>query len=259
MKHTVLVTGSSRGIGRAIAERFARDGHRVAIHCHVRRAEADALKAALQQEHLSVMAVQGDVSKEAEVARMLEEIRAYFGPVDVLVNNAGIALPQQLLTDCTVADWDRLFAVNVRGAFLCCRGVLPDMVRKKRGSIVNLSSMWGVTCGSCEAPYSASKAALIGLTKALAREVAPSGIRVNCVAPGLHRNGDERRADRRRTRGHPAGHPAAAAGHAGGRGRGHRVPRAGRGALPHRAGARLRRRLERLSSAPRHYSRLPEG
>lgn len=185
MKHTVLVTGSSRGIGRAIAERFARDGHRVAIHCHVRRAEADALQAALQQEHLSVMAVQGDVSKEAEVARMLEEIRAYFGPVDVLVNNAGIALPQQLLTDCTVADWDRLFAVNVRGAFLCCRGVLPDMVRKKRGSIVNLSSMWGVTGGSCEAPYSASKAALIGLTKALAREVAPSGIRVNCVAPGF--------------------------------------------------------------------------
>ena len=185
MKHTVLVTGSSRGIGRAIAERFARDGHRVAIHCHVRRAEADALKAALQQEHLSVMAVQGDVSKEAEVARMLEEIRAYFGPVDVLVNNAGIALPQQLLTDCTVTDWDRLFGVNVRGAFLCCRGVLPDMVRKKRGSIVNLSSMWGVTGGSCEAPYSASKAALIGLTKALAREVAPSGIRVNCVAPGF--------------------------------------------------------------------------
>lgn len=185
MKHTVLVTGSSRGIGRAIAERFARDGHRVAIHCHMRRAEADALQAALQQEHLSVMAVQGDISKETEVARMLEEIRAYFGPVDVLVNNAGIALPQQLLTDCTAADWDRLFAVNVRGAFLCCRGVLPDMVRKKRGSIVNLSSMWGVTGGSCEAPYSASKAALIGLTKALAREVAPSGIRVNCVAPGF--------------------------------------------------------------------------
>lgn len=185
MKHTVLVTGSSRGIGRAIAERFARDGHRVAIHCRVRRAEADALRVALQQEHLSVMAVQGDVSEEAEVARMLEEIRAYFGPVDVLVNNAGIALPQQLLTDCTAADWDRLFAVNVRGAFLCCRGVLPDMVRKKRGSIVNLSSMWGVTGGSCEVPYSASKAALIGLTKALAREVAPSGIRVNCVAPGF--------------------------------------------------------------------------
>ena len=185
MKHTVLVTGSSRGIGRAIAERFARDGHRVAIHCRVRRTEADALKAALQQEHLSVMAVQGDVSKEAEVARMLEEIRAYFGPVDVLVNNAGIALPQQLLTDCTAADWDRLFAVNVRGAFLCCRGVLADLLQAKRGSLVNLSSMWGVTGGSCEVPYSASKAALIGLTKALAREVAPSGIRVNCVAPGF--------------------------------------------------------------------------
>lgn len=185
MKYTVFVTGSSRGIGRAIAERFARDGHRVAIHCHTRRTEADALCGRLRAERLSVMAVQGDVSDEADVARMVGEIQAHFGAVEILVNNAGVALPQQLLTDCTAADWDRLFAVNVRGAFLCSRAVLPAMVKKQRGSIVNISSMWGVTGGSCEAPYSASKAALIGLTKALAKEVAPSGIRVNCVAPGF--------------------------------------------------------------------------
>lgn len=185
MKHTVFVTGSGRGIGRAIAERFARDGHRVVIHCCAHRAQAQALFDKLRAEHLSVMLVQGDVSVESETLAMTEEVRAHFGPADILINNAGVALPQQLLTDCSTADWDRVFAVNVRGAFLMSRAVLPDMVRRQRGSIVNLSSMWGVTGGSCEVPYSASKAALIGFTKALAKEVAPSGIRVNCVAPGF--------------------------------------------------------------------------
>lgn len=184
MKQTVLVTGSSRGIGRAIAERFARAGHRVALHCLTRRAETEALCAALAAEGCSVMAAQGDVADEAAVARLFAAVRERFGPVDVLVNNAGVALPQQLLTDCSTADWDRLFAVNVRGAFLCCRAALPDMVRRQRGSIVNISSVWGVVGGSCETPYSASKATLIGLTRALAKEVAPSGVRVNCVAPG---------------------------------------------------------------------------
>ncbi len=184
MKHTILVTGSSRGIGRAVAERFAREGHRVALHCHERRAEADALCASLAAGGCSVMAVQGDVADEADVDRLFAQVRERFGPVDVLVNNAGIAPPEQLLTDCTAALWDRVFAVNVRGAFLCCRAALPDMIRKKRGSIVNVSSVWGVVGGSCETPYSASKAALIGLTRALAKEVGPSGVRVNCVAPG---------------------------------------------------------------------------
>ena len=185
MKHTILVTGSSRGIGRAAAERFAREGHRVALHCHERRAEADALCASLAAGGCSVMAVQGDVADEADVDRLFAQVRERFGPVDVLVNNAGIAPPEQLLTDCTAALWDRVFAVNVRGAFLCCRAALPDMIRKKRGSIVNVSSVWGVVGGSCETPYSASKAALIGLTRALAKEVGPSGVRVNCVAPGV--------------------------------------------------------------------------
>ncbi len=185
MKYTVWVTGSSRGIGRAIAERFAREGHRVVIHCHTHRAEADELCAALRDGHLSAMVVEGDVSAETDVKRMNDEIRNYYGPADILVNNAGVALPQQLITDCTADDWDRLFAINVRGAFLCSRAVLPGMVKKQRGSIVNISSMWGVTGGSCEVAYSASKAALIGLTKALAKETAPSGIRVNCVAPGF--------------------------------------------------------------------------
>ncbi len=116
---------------------------------------------------------------------MAKEAADHFGPVDVLINNAGVALPQQLLTDCTDADWDKLFDVNVKGTFLMTRALLPGMIEKKSGSIVNISSMWGVTGGSCEVPYSATKAALIGFTKALAKEVAPSGVRVNCIAPGF--------------------------------------------------------------------------
>ena len=108
-----------------------------------------------------------------------------FDFVDVLVNNAGVALPNRLVTDTSAADWSRVFGVNMDGMFFVTRAVLPGMVSNQRGSIVNISSMWGVIGGSCEVAYSASKAAVIGYTKALAKEVAPSGIRVNCVAPGF--------------------------------------------------------------------------
>lgn len=185
MKHTVLITGSSRGIGRAVALRFAEAGHRVVLHCRNRREETDALLEELCAKQLSAMAVQGDISDSADVARMFSEIRAHFGPVDILVNNAGIALPQQLLTDCSDEEIARILDVNVKGALLCARAAIPDMVSKKRGSIVSISSYFGVVGGSCEVPYSASKAALTGLTRALAKELAPSGIRVNCVAPGF--------------------------------------------------------------------------
>ena len=185
MKYTVLVTGSSRGIGRAVALRFAEAGHRVVLHCRSRREETDALLEALREKHLSAMAVQGDIADPADVARMFSEIRAHFGPVEILINNAGIALPQQLLTDCSDAELSRILDVNVKGALLCARTAIPDMVSKKHGSIVSISSYFGVIGGSCEVPYSTSKAALTGLTRALAKELAPSGIRVNCVAPGF--------------------------------------------------------------------------
>lgn len=184
-KATVLVTGASGGIGRAIAEAFLANGHRVALHYN--RGEAAAVRAVEEARgrRLSALAVRADLRKEDEILAMTEQVRRAFGPVDVLINNAGAALPQKLLTDCTAAEWDDVFGVNVRGMFLVTKAALPGMIAKKSGSIVNISSMWGVTGGSCETAYSASKAAVIGLTKALAKEVALSGVRVNCVAPGF--------------------------------------------------------------------------
>ncbi len=184
-KLTIWVTGSSRGIGLAIAERFARDGHRVVLHCRERVSALRAQLDTLRTRGCSVMGVCGDVSSAADVSRMLSEIHAYFGPVEGLVLNAGVALPQKLLTDCTLAEISRVLEVNTLGAMLTAQAVVPDMVAKKRGSIVCISSYFGVIGGSCEVPYSASKAALGGFTRALAKELAPSGVRVNCIAPGF--------------------------------------------------------------------------
>ena len=184
-KLTIWVTGSSRGIGLAIAERFALDGHRVVLHCRERVSALRAQLDTLRTRGCSVMGVCGDVSSAADVSRMLSEIHAYFGPVEGLVLNAGVALPQKLLTDCTLAEISRVLEVNTLGAMLTAQAVVPDMVAKKRGSIVCISSYFGVIGSSCEVPYSASKAALGGFTRALAKELAPSGVRVNCIAPGF--------------------------------------------------------------------------
>ncbi len=184
-KLTIWVTGSSRGIGFAIAERFALDGHRVVLHCRERVSALRAQLDTLRTRGCSVMGVCGDVSSAADVSRMLSEIHAYFGSVEGLVLNAGVALPQKLLTDCTLAEISRVLEVNTLGAMLTAQAVVPDMVAKKRGSIVCISSYFGVIGGSCEVPYSASKAALGGFTRALAKELAPSGVRVNCIAPGF--------------------------------------------------------------------------
>lgn len=184
-KLTIWVTGSSRGIGLAIAERFALDGHRVVLHCRERVSALRAQLDTLRTRGCSVMGVCGDVSSAVDVSRMLSEIHAYFGSVEGLVLNAGVALPQKLLTDCTAEEISRVLEVNTLGAMLTAQAVVPDMVAKKRGSIVCISSYFGVIGGSCEVPYSASKAALGGFTRALAKELAPSGVRVNCIAPGF--------------------------------------------------------------------------
>ena len=179
-----LVTGASRGIGRATAAALARQGYRVAIGYHHNEASALQLAAELGAEGFQAIAAGADLADSGQVAEMFRQVEAALGPVEILVNNAGIA-QQKLFTQLTDQDWDRLFAVDVRGVFLCCRAALPEMIRRKWGRIVNISSIWGLTGASCEVHYSAAKAAVIGLTKALAKEVGPSGITVNCVAPGV--------------------------------------------------------------------------
>ncbi|MEG2174249.1 MAG: 3-oxoacyl-ACP reductase FabG [Oscillospiraceae bacterium] len=177
---TVLITGGSRGIGSACVRAFYGAGYQVAF-CYL-HAKDEAL--ALSKELIGTLAFQADVSSPDDVSRLVDETLSALGHIDVLVNNAGIAWAG-LMTDMTDSEWDHLFDVNVKGTFLCCRAVMPQMIRSQGGSIVNLSSIWGITGASCEVAYSASKAAVLGLTRALAKEVGPCGIRVNCVAPGV--------------------------------------------------------------------------
>lgn len=181
---TVVITGSARGIGAATAALFADYGYNVVINYNTSEADAHALLEQLKNKNCNVIAVRADVSVSQEAQHLFDKAKEAFGSVDILVNNAGIA-QQKLFTDITDADYDRMFNCNVRSAFNCCRCALPDMIHNKYGRIINISSMWGIVGASCEVHYSASKAAVIGMTKALAREVAPSGITVNCIAPGV--------------------------------------------------------------------------
>lgn len=184
MMETVLVTGASRGIGRAIAKLFAVNGYNVAINYNINKDAADALMNELSTVNCNVMTVQADVANKDQVDEMIRRVNERFGTIDILVNNAGIA-GQRLFTDISVDEWDRMFDVNVKGMFLCCQAVLHGMINKKSGKIINISSIWGITGASCEVHYSAAKSAIIGFTKALAKELGPSNIHVNCVAPGV--------------------------------------------------------------------------
>ncbi len=181
---TVLITGSARGIGAATAALFADSGYNVVINYNTSEAEALSLCEKLRVKGCNAIAVKADVSKKNEAEFLFGEAKKSFGGVDVLVNNAGIA-QQKLFTDITSQDYDRMFDCNVKSVFNCCQCALPYMIHNKNGRIINISSMWGIVGASCEVHYSASKAAVIGMTKALAREVAPSGITVNCIAPGV--------------------------------------------------------------------------
>jgi 3-oxoacyl-[acyl-carrier protein] reductase len=184
MNQTVLITGASRGIGRASAVAFARNGYNVAVNYCKSKEKAAALADELNSYGVMTAAYQADVSDKTEVEEMFRKAEQELGKISALVNNAGIA-EQILFSDITEEKWDRMFAVNVKGAYNCTQAVLPSMIHEKYGRIINVSSMWGISGASCEVHYSASKAALIGFTKALAKEVGLSGITVNCVAPGV--------------------------------------------------------------------------
>ena len=172
---TALVTGASRGIGEAIARELSAEGFKVYINYNKSRDEAFALA-----DEIGGIAVRADVSDLNQVRAMYDEI----GDVNVLVCNAGIS-EYGLFSEISPEKWRNIFAVNVDGVYNCVQCALPSMIKNKSGSIITVSSVWGIHGASCEAAYSATKAAVIGLTKALAKELGPSGIRVNCIAPGV--------------------------------------------------------------------------
>ena len=183
MNKTALVTGGAKGIGAAICKALANDGYRIALNYNSSFESATELKNELSSvTHIEIF--KADVSNSSDVERMFTEIESVFGGVDVLINNAGIA-QQALFTDITDEMWQKMIGVNLTGAFNCCRRALPYMIRNKFGKIINITSMWGEVGASMEVHYSASKAGLIGLTKALAKEVGLSGITVNAVSPGV--------------------------------------------------------------------------
>ena len=184
MRRVALVTGSSRGIGAAIAAALSEAGWAVCINYIERADKAEELAARLRERGGEVITCQADVADRAAVDAMVARVEAELGPVSLLVNNAGVARQQQF-QDIDPATWQRLFAVNVNGCFHCTQAVLPHMLHEHAGQIVNVSSIWGSHGASCEAAYSATKHAIIGLTRSLSAELAPSGIRVNCVAPGV--------------------------------------------------------------------------
>lgn len=184
MHKTVLITGASGGIGQAISKAFAHAGYRVVMHYFSGEKQARNLQQKLHEAGCDAWTVQADLSDPKQIQQMFHQVDGVCGEIDVLVNNAGCCL-QKVLQDVSLKEWQHLFSVNVSGMFLCTQQLLPSMIARQNGRIINISSMWGITGASCETAYSATKAAVIGLTKSLAKEVGPSGITVNCVAPGL--------------------------------------------------------------------------
>lgn len=184
MKKVALITGSSRGIGRAVAAKLASDGYAVCINYIERQDKAEELVKALTAAGCDAMCFQADVADADAVDAMAKAVRERFGHISLLVNNAGIAR-QCLFQDISREYWKRIFDVNLNGAFNTIQAVLPNMLHEHSGCIINTSSIWGLHGASCEVAYSATKHAIVGLTRSLAQELAPSGIRVNCVAPGV--------------------------------------------------------------------------
>lgn len=179
-KKVILVTGGARGIGAAIVKQMAEAGWAVCLCYRYSKESAETLENAFTD----VWAIRADVRNRKEVEAMVEQCLNHFGRIDAVVNNAGIA-QSRLFTDITADEWDEMLDTHLKGAFNVTQSVLPHMISEKRGKIINIASIWGMVGASCEVHYSTAKAGLIGMTKALAKEVGPSNIQVNCVAPGI--------------------------------------------------------------------------
>ena len=184
MEKIVIITGASRGIGREIAKRLAKKGLKVIANYNKSEEAAKELKSELKQEGIKIDIVKADVSKREEAKKLAKYALDKYGKIDVLLNNAGIS-EYKLFTDETDEDWDKIINTNLYSAFAMSQEVIPNMVHNKNGLIINMSSAWGVVGGSLEVIYSVSKAGMDGLTKALAKELGPSSIRVNSIAPGM--------------------------------------------------------------------------
>lgn len=185
IKKNVLITGASRGIGRSTALLFADKGFHVFLNCHKSIEELQKVQQEIEQNHPNCSTiVTGNVGNPEDVRSIFREIYSHCDSLDVLVNNAGVA-HIGLLMDLTDEEWRRIIDTNLSSVFYCCREAVPKMVSKKSGRIINISSMWGTVGASCEAAYSASKSGIHGLTRALAKELAPSGIPVNAIACGV--------------------------------------------------------------------------
>ncbi len=182
-QNTVLITGSSRGIGKAIAMKFAKKGFQIIINCAHQEQELLLAKEEIENYQVSCMAFMGDMGNMEDVKELIALARQQFGTIDVLVNNAGIS-HVGLFTDTDVEKWNEVISTNLTSVYNCCKLVVPDMIARQKGKIINISSVWGNAGASCEVAYSASKGGINAFTKALAKELAPSNIQVNAVACG---------------------------------------------------------------------------
>ncbi|HBG1572762.1 TPA: SDR family oxidoreductase [Clostridioides difficile] len=183
-KKTVLITGGARGIGKAMSKAFAKEGYNVLVNFNKSENEAKELYTILNEKNFSVKLFKADISNREDVEDMVDYCIKEFGGLDVLVNNAGVS-QDKLFTDITDEDWDNMMNINLKGSFYCSQVALKYMMSEKKGNIINISSIWGISGASCEVHYSITKAGIIGMTKALAKEVGPSNIRVNSIAPGV--------------------------------------------------------------------------
>lgn len=184
MKKTVLITGSSRGIGRAIALKLAEQDYNIVVNYKERKDKADEVIDLIRAKGRDCIAIKADVSDYSQVEKMFDETFTRFGKVDILINNAGISV-YGLLQDITTTDWHNVYGTNVNGMFYCTKLAVPKMISQKYGRIINISSMWGIVGASCESLYASTKAAINVFTKSIAKELAPSGITANVVAPGV--------------------------------------------------------------------------